>query len=1249
MDAAQFQRLHNLEGAPDPFPSLNDPAPAPTPASASAPALDAEEAFPSLAPSAAANRPAAAWGASAGPRIRPVPPPAFTTESFTLTAIDLSTAGRDGKPATLGEIMKQVMAKHKVKIEASSNQLARQTTFNLKSESKKELDKAKRMLLALLSPTVSLVVNAPASTVAFIIGPKGATLKTIRDQTNVRVDIPRRETLASNGYANGNGRSGAATPSGDGDEEEEPTVPVTITGPQPLAEEAQELIKQIIASKTSKTTQRVRDIPVHIIPFVKARRQLFQNAAQGADVQLGLNSSERELTAAGDREAVIRVIETVKSTIASVSTSITCVKFSLPKRQHRLLVNKAVDEIMAESKCAVVVPSPEDPSEEVQVWGRPEDAGVGIAAAMSKANSKFIHEFPLPGPITLSRQLLTYIIRTDYSGKLATANPGVDVYVPNLKSTASTLNIDLVGDKPNVDGAVRQVSGLVGKMINAVKEVQADWLVHKFIAAKNAKKIKQFHDTHNVILFFPPESEEHSSILLVYDPLSPNATLNTTEKMNKLDEVEKEVVKFVSETADVKSQTISVEKKWHDAVKGPGGTTLNAIIGEEKALAIKVGADVGDSTTEDVILVRGASADVDRAVKEIQEIVENAKNDLILSGYSTEFDIDREYVGRIVGSQGGGVNKLREQLGVKVDFSDDGDDFKDAKKKKIATGKSHVKIVGRKENAEEAKRRILAQVEKLADETQETLKIPNQYHSSLIGQNGKYVIRLEERYSVRIIFPREAAEGGEGRTREPLKPDEVLVKGGRKGVAQAKTELLEAVEFEKESNNVIKFTVVARAVPRILGKGGVRINEIKAETDAQIDVDKSVEDSGVVQITCRGSKKAIAAAKALIQEIADQVNEETISTIKVDARFHRTLIGPGGSGLKDIINRCGGPSDTKAQASLVRFPRQGEEPNDEVRLRGDAALVKKLQAEIERLVGELRDRVIIGVEVPASQHRALIGRGGQKLIDFQSKFNVQVQYPGSHSYHSAGKPENEDELASCASENLVKISGPRANVQKAVDEMKNIAKPAAPESVTDTISVPLKYQHAVSQQGNFFRNLRSSYHVTVDQSAMPTKSAVPTKPTNGSAAPAARIDDVGEAPAAEVQWEVTTNYTDAEEGESTWTLKGRDAASVERAKKAVQDAIAKAEAMSHVGFLTLPDRGSFPRIVGAKGANIVRLHAETGADITVSRENNTIVIMGSEQSIQDAKDAILKITNEPSGGRRGGGNGAYRGRGNDRD
>ncbi|KAF7315462.1 hypothetical protein MIND_00061100 [Mycena indigotica] len=1225
LSAADLQRRHQLEGAPDPFPTLTEaPQSKPKPANNAQPDTTSEIAFPSLAsaapPVASAPR-AAAWAASR-PKAVVKQTPVFG-DSFTVGRMDLSNTGKDGKPGTLGDVMRQVMAKYKVKIEASANQKTRQTTFHLKADTEKELDKAKRSLLALLSPTVTLTINAPVSTIATIIGPKGATLKQIRDQTSVRVDIPPRATVVPNGNGHVNGNAD--------EDEEEATVPVTLTGPEPLALEAQALLSQIISSKTAKSTQRVRDIPPHILPYVISRKAVFQAAAAPEEVALALNSVEREVTVTGEREAVGRVVESIKGTIEHYASNLTSLKMTLPKRQHRLLVGKTNDELVAKTRCVVLIAKADESSDEVVVWGQSADLPGGLAAVMERANSKYIHEFPLPGPITWSKHLLTYITRIQYPKTLSTAHPGVSIFTPepSVVEKASILNIDIVGNKPDVDAVVRKVSELIGKLIGAFKELSVDWLVHRFITGKYAKKLKQFHDSHNVQAFFPPESAEQSTILLVYDPLTARASPSPDDKTRNLEEVAKEILKFAKDAADVKSQTISVEKRWHDAIIGKNRTTLNAIIGEDTTLSIKFGAETGDSAGEDVIAVRGASGDVDRAVKEILKIVENAKNDEIDNSHSIEFDVDREYVGRIVGAQGAGVNKLRDQLGVRVDVLDEVDDKDTGKKKKGLHQKSKVKITGRKENVEEAKKRILAQIERLADETSEVLKIPAQYHSSLIGQNGKYAIRLEEKYSVKITFPRQSAENGEGKTREALKSDEVLVKGGKKGVAGAKSELLEAVEFEKESNNTLKFTVPNRAVARILGKGGASINEIKDSTDAQIDVDKSSEDSATTNITVRGTKKAIAAAKAAILAISDAVTEETTVTVSVESKFHRTLIGAGGQGLKDIVTRCGGPSDPKLQAGLIRFPRPGDAAIDEVRLRGEPKLVAKLKEELEKEVTRLRDRVVLAVEIPAAQHRALIGRGGQHLNELQERTGVQVQFPGSRSYHQVGEPQNADDFKDVDPANIVKVSGPSAGCDKAIEHLKSQIKAAVVDGPSTTISVPLKYHHVISQQGSFFRGLRS-YGVQVDQSAQPTKSAVPPQPpANGTA----RIDeDDGEEGG--IKWEITANYQDAEEGDSVWTLKAKDQAGLERAEKQIKDAIEHAERMSHVGFLTLPDRSLFPRIVGSKGSNVARLRNETGADITVSRENSTIVIIGTEKDILAAKEAITRMTS--AGGRRNG-------------
>src|SRR5260370_37997025 len=88
------QRLHQLEGAADLSPSESVSAPVSKLQNLAHLNTDTQEAFPSLAPSpgATAKPIASAWSAAAGPRLAAHTPQA--TESFTLSAIDLSSAGK---------------------------------------------------------------------------------------------------------------------------------------------------------------------------------------------------------------------------------------------------------------------------------------------------------------------------------------------------------------------------------------------------------------------------------------------------------------------------------------------------------------------------------------------------------------------------------------------------------------------------------------------------------------------------------------------------------------------------------------------------------------------------------------------------------------------------------------------------------------------------------------------------------------------------------------------------------------------------------------------------------------------------------------------------------------------------------------------------------------------------------------------------------------------------------------------------
>ena len=326
-------------------------------------------------------------------------------------------------------------------------------------------------------------------------------MKQIRDHTSVRIDIPKRDTT----IVNGNGH----IPNHD-DDDEEPTIPVTLSGPQPLAYEAQAMLNQIILSKTSKITQRVRNIPAHVLPFVVARRALFMAAANDANngddavapgdkalfmapvadgvVTLALNSDAREITVSGDREAVVRVVDKIKQAIEILESTLTSVKISLPKRQHRLLTGLNAESVMNKSNCSVLVSKTDEPNEDVIVWGQTSDLPAGLAAVMEQANSKYIRELILPGPVSLSRQLASYMNRIQYAKTVKATHPNVEIFLPSLDVQSQTLSIDLVGDKPAVDLVWKEASELIGKLNGATRNVSIDWLLHRVITGKNSKK-----------------------------------------------------------------------------------------------------------------------------------------------------------------------------------------------------------------------------------------------------------------------------------------------------------------------------------------------------------------------------------------------------------------------------------------------------------------------------------------------------------------------------------------------------------------------------------------------------------------------------------------------------------------------------------------------------------------------------------------------------------------------------------------
>lgn len=195
-----------------------------------------------------------------------------------------------------------------------------------------------------------------------------------------------------------------------------------------------------------------------------------------------------------------------------------------------------------------------------------------LIAQLQAATSQHIHSFQIPGKHAQALQVFNYLSRTGFSKTVVAAHPGVSLHAPSQKETQKDpIFIDIIGEKATVESAAKKLSEMCTKLHGATREVEIDWLIHRAIAGKYAKKLKAFQDAQHVAVFWPAEASESSKVLIVYDP---NA--DPKERAAHLDEVVAELLKFAKDVADVKTEVISVDSKWHSAIVGKNGTTLNA-------------------------------------------------------------------------------------------------------------------------------------------------------------------------------------------------------------------------------------------------------------------------------------------------------------------------------------------------------------------------------------------------------------------------------------------------------------------------------------------------------------------------------------------------------------------------------------------------------------------------------------------------------------------------------------------------
>ena len=311
---------------------------------------------------------------------------------------------------------------------------------------------------------------------------------------------------------------------------------------------------------------------------------------------------------------------------------------------------------------------------------------------------------------------------------------------------------------------------------------------------------------------------------------------------------------------------------------------------------------------------------------------------------------------------------------------------------------------------------------------------------------------------------------------------------------------------------------------------------------------------------------------------------------------------------------------------IIQMPSR--DSNDTtIKVVGKKKVVDHIISALETFAQEREGRITENLEVPPEKHRLLIGHAGSVRRKLEADLNVSIDIPRQDTQGAA--------------RSQLKISGQPEDVEKAKEHIRGMLK----EQEGETLQVPRRFHHHITDNGAIFRRLRDDHKVTVDHGGhrLPQRPAAPNPRgrANGGAEMPLITDDPSTASATDnYSWEVVESGGEPSEEESAesipWILRGPPE-NVAKARKMVEKALENAKKPSATGYLILPDPKTYRYVIGPGGSTINQIRKETGVKITVPKageKGEAIEIVGSRDGVHQAKDLVLEAVDNAGNGRR---------------
>jgi len=1039
---------------------------------------------------------------------------------------------------------------------------------------------AKKKVMAQMTQQGSISVFIPKDHHRFVLGKGAERLKEIEKATGAKIRVPKSDEPAE--------------------------TPITITGAKEAMAACKAKIEKISQDQYAKHRETI-ECPAWLRPFIRGGNDsnLDKLKAKYGIAAVDIpppKEPKPEITVRGQQKGAVAAAAELRELIKRKEAKCKSVNITIDKKQHKFVIGpkgRNIQDVMEKCNVSVEVPGQDDNSNVITLRGEQQDMGAAITAVYGFASSH--QDAFIACPEWMHRLLIGQKGATikDISEKFGFEKVQID-----FSKEAGKCGISLEGTPSELEAVQNELERRIAEITASTAHVELDIpaAYHPHLIGKGGANLKKLDKEHKVTIKIPQESSGQK-VWIEGPPAGVKAAAA-------------ELKQLADRLADETEDTIQLNRRFHRQLIGAGGANIRAL--REKFPNVNINVP-DENSKSDTITLRGPSKELKNAKIELA----GKARDIEEKGYRIDVPILKAYHRNIIGKNGINISRIRDETNCQIELP------------KQDSDSEIITIIGRKADAEKA-RKELRKIEKEHVEIEETtVKIETKLHQALIGAGGKGVKKLQGENAI-IHFPSDGS-------------DQVTIRGKKDAVAAAKKALLdEAGQLRLQS-----FTATVQAASDfhrfLIGRGGSNMKSIRDKTGCRIAVPGPNDEKKDI-ITVMGTKEGVAEAKKILEAEVAKLKDLKEEEVSVPQKYHKNFTQRRAELINRIADDCGG-----VQISFPRAPKEeGEEVSDVVTVKGPASCVAAAVLMIKDNVENFESQITDSVDIDKIHHRVIIGQGGKQVQEIQANFNVQIKFPGREptdeenntifisgraekvaeakeailalvpvtveyelnaSYHRDLIGEKGNGLKEITTEFPIRITVPKKEEgQEPSDIITLVGKAELVDGCVARLNeLKIKWEAAAEDRE------RASYSETIEVHQMFHSKIIGQK--------GATINKLNELHNARVNFP-SSRSKELELADDEIKITGYPEC-VEAMKAAIMEIVKGLE--SHVVQDVLINKSVHPRIIGNRGSNIRKLMNEFSVDIKIGRspaQPDKVSVTGPSEKVEECIDHLLNMEEE---------------------